>query len=290
VQREAGDGENMIKDILLPLTSFPVATQTQTIEAAVALAENVKATVSAIAFAMDIQSPIGLYADPIGISGILAADSKKSAADARDLLSSFETIAIGRNVEHDHHLLRAKPIDIPSRVAEEARFRDLTIFPLRETDVPGQAIAEQLIFDSGRPVLILPDDAKRQFSKSFDSIAVAWDFSRAATRAVADALPLLERGRNIRIFTVTDDKVIKKSPSSNALAGHLARHGIEATVDDVRSNGRAIGDVFKAYVEEHKVDLLVMGAYGHSKMREFILGGATVSMLSHPPTWVLMSH
>jgi len=239
---------------------------------------------------MDIQSPIGLYADPIGVRGILAADSEKSAANARDLLSSFETIAIGRNVEHDHNLFHAKPIDIPSRVAEEARFRDLTIFPLKEADVPGQTIAEQLIFDSGRPVLLLPDDVKRQFPNSFDSIAVAWDFSRAATRAVADALPVLERGRNIRIFTVTDEKVIKKSASSDALAGHLARHGIEATVDDVRSHRRAIGDVFKSYVEEHKVDLLVMGAYGHSKMREFILGGATVSMLSHPPTWVLMSH
>jgi len=280
----------MIKDILLPLTSFPVGTQAQTIEEAVGLGENLKAKVSAIAFEMDIQSPVGLYADPIGVGSILAADSKKSAANARDLLSSFEAIAIGRNVEHDYNLLRAKPIDIPSRVAEEARFRDLTIFPLKETDAPGQAIAEQLIFDSGRPVLILPDDTKRQFPNSFDSIAVAWDFSRAATRAVADALPLLERGKNTRIFTVTGEKAIKKSSSATALARHLGRHGIKATLDDVKSNGRSIGNVFKAYVEEHRVDLLVMGAYGHSKMREFILGGATVSMLSHPPTWVLMSH
>jgi nucleotide-binding universal stress UspA family protein len=280
----------MVKDILVPLTSFPVATEAQTIETAVGLGENLKANVSAIAFEMDIQSPIGLYADPIGVGGILAADSKKSASNARDLLSSFETIAIGRNVEHGHNLLRAKPIDVPTRVAEEARFRDLTIFPLKETDASGQAIAEELIFDSGRPVLILPDDAKRQFPNSFDSIAVAWDFSRAATRAVADALPLLERGKNIRIFTVTGEKVIKTSASTPALVRHLWLHGIEATVDDVKSNGRAIGNVFKAYVEEQKVDLLVMGAYGHSKMREFILGGATVSMLSHPPTWVLMSH
>jgi nucleotide-binding universal stress UspA family protein len=284
------DGGNMIKDILLPLTSFPVPTQTQTIEAAVALAENLQAKLSAIAFEMDIQSPVGLYADPIGARSILAADSRKSAANARDLLRSFETIAVGRNVEHDCNLLRAKPIDIPIRVAEEARFRDLTVFPLKESDIPGRTIAEQLIFDSGRPVLILPDDATRQFPKSCESIAIAWDFGRAATRAVADALPLLERGTNVRIFTVTGEKDIKKSASATALVGHLGRHGIKAAVDDVTSNGRAIGDVFKAYVADHKVDVLVMGAYGHSKMREFILGGATVRMLSHPPTWVLMSH
>jgi nucleotide-binding universal stress UspA family protein len=287
---QAGKVNNMINDILLPLTSFPVATGAQTIEAAVAFGGSIKAKMAAIAFEMDIRSPIGLYADPIGVGAILAADSEKSAASARDLLSSFEAIAIGRNVEHDHSLLRAKPIDIPTRVVEEARFRDLTVLPLKEGDAPGQTIAEELIFDSGRPVLILSDDAKRQAQNSFDSIAIAWDFGRAATRAVADALPLLKRGKSTRVFTVTDEKVINNSASITKFARHLEGHGIEATVDEVKSNGRAIGDVFNAYVAEHKVDLLVMGAYGHSKMREFILGGATVSMLSHPPTWILMSH
>jgi nucleotide-binding universal stress UspA family protein len=61
-------------------------------------------------------------------------------------------------------------------------------------------------------------------------------------------------------------------------------------MEDVRSDGRPIGRMFEAYVAEHKADLLVMGAYGHSRMREFILGGATDNMLTHPPTWVLMSH
>jgi nucleotide-binding universal stress UspA family protein len=74
------------------------------------------------------------------------------------------------------------------------------------------------------------------------------------------------------------------------MAGHLARHGVEATMEDIKSGGRSIGEVFESYVEEHKVDLLVMGAYGHSRLREFILGGATESMLTRPPTWVLLSH
>ena len=153
-----------------------------------------------------------------------------------------------------------------------------------------QLFGRYAVTSCGRPVLVLRDDATRRFPKSFDSIAVAWNFGRAATRAVADALPSLERAKNVRIFTVTGEKAIKKPASTTALVGHLGRHGIKTTADDVESNRRAIGDVFKTHVEEHKVDLLVMGAYGHSKMREFILGGATVSMLSHPPTWVLMSH
>jgi nucleotide-binding universal stress UspA family protein len=279
-----------IKDILLPLTSFPVATETRTIENVVSLAENLKARVSAVAFEMDIESPIGLYADPIGISGILAADRKKSADNARDLLSIFETIAIRRGIQHDHSLLPSKPLDIPARLADEARLRDVTVLPLKAAEGAQQTIAEHLIFESGRPILVLPDDSKRELPRSLDSIAVAWDFSRPATRAVADALPFLQQGKHVRIFTVVDDKVIKKSHSGVAVSGYLARHGVEATPDEVKSNGRSTGEVFKAYVAEHKIDLLVMGGYGHSRMREFILGGATMSILAHPPTWVLMSH
>jgi nucleotide-binding universal stress UspA family protein len=279
-----------IKDILLPLTSFPATTEDRSIETAVTFAKGLKARVSAVAFEMNIESPIGLYADPVGVGAILAADSRKSAANAQDLMKRFEAIAAERDVEHDHHLLHAKPVDIPDRVAEEARYRDLTLLPLKHADVAGQAIAEQVIFVSGRPMLILPDDAKREFPRSFGRIAVAWDFGRAATRAVADAMPLLEQATDVRIFTVSDEKVIKRSASAAALATHLARHRVEATVDEIKSNGRDVGDVFRTYAAEHNVGLIVMGGYGHSKMREFILGGATRSMLTHPPTWVLMSH
>jgi hypothetical protein len=83
----------MIKDILLPLTSYPTPTQKQAVENAVALAESIGALVSAVAFEVDVQSPVGLYADPVGVSGIFAADRKKSAYNARDLLANFATSA-----------------------------------------------------------------------------------------------------------------------------------------------------------------------------------------------------
>ena len=94
----------------------------------------------------------------------------------------------------------------------------------------------------------------------------------------------------MRIFTVVDEKPIKQSAAAPALAKHLARHDVNATIDEVKSNGRSIGAVFDTYVAQHKINLLVMGAYGHSRMREFILGGATESMLTRPATAVLMSH
>jgi nucleotide-binding universal stress UspA family protein len=279
-----------IKDVLLSLTSYPTPTQKQAIENAVAVAEGLGALVSAVAFEVDVQSPIGLYADPVGISGILAADRKKSAYNARDLLANFETSAAARGIAHDHSLLSCRLLEIPGRLVDEARFCDLAMVPLKEGIAAELDIAEKLVFESGRPILIFPDDSKCELPSYLKNVAVACDFSRPATRAIADALPLLQRAKQVRVFTVVDDKPIDKSQSIAKLARHLARHGVEIISEDVKSNGRAIGDVLKAYVSQHKIDLLVMGAYGHSRVREFILGGATKSILNHPPTWVLLSH
>jgi nucleotide-binding universal stress UspA family protein len=278
----------MIKDVLLPLTSYPTPTQKQAVENAVAMAESMGALVSAVAFEVDVQSPVGLYADPVGVSGILAADRKKSAYNARDLLANFEASASARGIAHEHHLLHARLLEIPRLLVHEARFFDLAMVPMKEASAD-QDIAEQLIFESGRPILVFPDGPK-ELPAVAKHVAVAWDHSRPATRTIADALPFLQRATQVRVFTVLDDKPIDTSPSVSKLAKHLGRHGVEIVSENVKANGRAIGEVFDAYLAQHKIDLLVMGAYGHSRLREFILGGATRSILSRPPTWVLLSH
>ena len=280
----------MIDDVFLPLTSFPVPTGRRAIEATVRFAQTLKASVSATAFEMDIQSPIGLYADPLHVSSILAADSSKSAANAHDLLDMFEAIAADAGVRHDRTLLRSRTVDIPERVSDEAHFHDISVLALKDTDGPGQDIAEQLIFESGHPVLLLPDRGNAKLSAMLDNVAIAWDFSCPATRAVADGMPFLRRAKQVRVVSVLDDKAIKKATSAADLARYLARHGVTATLEEAKGGGRAIGDVLRTYVGEHDIDLLVMGGYGHSRMREFILGGATKSVLLDPPTWTLISH
>jgi len=279
-----------IRDVLLPLTSHPAPTATRAIANAVALAGDLAAHISAMAFEMDIQSPVGLYADPMGVRGILAADRKKSAENARALADTFEALASKASVSHDHAVAPCPPLEIPGRLARAARFHDISLVALKDGDGAGREIAERLIFESGRPVLVFPEDPKGHLPTSFESVAVAWDLSRPAVRALADAMPFLQRAKAVRFFTVVDDKAIKDAGLGEPLAKHLARHGVEAAMEDVRSGGRPIGRALEAYVAEHKVDLLVMGAYGHSRMREFILGGATDYMLTHPPCWVLMSH
>jgi nucleotide-binding universal stress UspA family protein len=121
-------------------------------------------------------------------------------------------------------------------------------------------------------------------------VLVAWDFSRAAARAVSDAIPIMEKAREVCILTVTNEKAIPSKRSSSELAKNLSRHGIDVVIEEVDAVGQAIGDVLAAQIESRRADLLVMGAYGHSRFREFVLGGATRSILTKPLIPVLFSH
>jgi nucleotide-binding universal stress UspA family protein len=138
--------------------------------------------------------------------------------------------------------------------------------------------------------MIFAEAAAASLPAAIGKAAIAWDFSRPASRAVADALPLIARASDVRVFAVTDDLAGSKAHGAVELQKYLARHGVQAAVDEVQCEGRSIGETFRSYVQTNRIELLVMGAYGHSRLREFILGGATRSMLAEPPCWVLMSH
>jgi nucleotide-binding universal stress UspA family protein len=146
-----------------------------------------------------------------------------------------------------------------------------------------------VIFGSGKPTLVLP---QRPRSRPFElgTVAVAWDFSRAAARAVSDAIPLLEKAKKVRVVTVLNEKHLDNKHSAEELSKHLSRHGIDVVLERVDAKGRRIGEVLEAYVASHASDMLVMGAYGHSRLRELVLGGATKSLLSKPPLPILFSH
>ena len=175
-------------------------------------------------------------------------------------------------------------------LVDHARLRDLAIFPVNPEDPGQRSLVEALIFESGRPVLLLPETTTRQLPSSFDRAAVAWDHSRPAARAIADALPMLQAAKHVHVVTVVDEKHLRKPHSGVELCKHLARHGVEVTFDKTPAEGRSIGEVLEGYAIERDIDLLVMGAYGHSRLREFILGGATKRVLTHPFTWTLVSH
>src|SRR5262245_33459509 len=190
-----------IRDLLLPLTTWPVSTGTHAVETAIGLAGALGAHISAMAFELDIQSPIGLYADPVGVRGILAADRRKSAENARALVNAFATHAATTGVSHDHTLVHCPPLEVAGHLARAARLCDLPLVPLRDGEGAGQALAERLVFESGRPILVFPEEPKGELRPTLETVAVAWDFSRPSARAVADAMPLLRRAKAVRFFT-----------------------------------------------------------------------------------------
>ena len=279
------------KDVLVALTTYPEPTPVSAVDDAIDLAAALGAKISAIACEVKIRapgSPLGNYL--LDIPAMVAAEVKKSAANAQQLLAAFQDAAEKRGIFQDRISEHCLTSEVPDLLVEYSRLRDLTIVPMPEGNYLHQWYAESVIFGSGRPTVVLPHGRKRTGSFALDTVIVAWDFSQPATRAIADAMPILEKAKRVCVLTVTKEKAIGTRRSGAELAKHLARHGVDVVLDEVDAKGRGIGDVFEAHVTYRNADLLVMGAYGHSRLREFVLGGATKSMLTRPPVPVFLSH
>lgn len=290
-----------IRDFLLPLVSYPKPTTKAAIESVFRLSESlfrsgnpsgnhatIAQRVSAVVYEVEIET--GLYFEGAQMGEFLEREARKSAVNAQQLVQSFEEVAARYSVLHRCRLERRAPYDMTRNLVESARLHHVTVQPLRKDTQDQFDLAERLIFESGRPVLIFPEEPVRPLATAIQTVAVAWDGSRQAARAVADALPFIRRAKTVRAFTATDDKPLS-SAQAQQFVEYLANFGIEAVHEDVRKTDQhSIGSFMEAYVASRSVDLLVMGAYGHSRLREFILGGATRSILANPPCWVLLSH
>ena len=276
------------KDILVALNSYPDPTPVSAVEDAVSVAAALGAHLAALSCETHVQMPGHFISAPM-VNGIIAGEAAKSRKSAHELLAAFDAAAEKAGILHETIFEKCLTLEIPDLLVEYARLRDLTILPA-SSDL---WYAEAVIFGSGRPTLILPVSLKRR-PFQLGTVAVAWDFSRAAARAVSDAMPILEVAKKVRIVTVINEKALDTRRSGEELAKNLSRHGIDVVLDKVDARdgsvGGSIGEVLEAYTSSQGADLLVMGAYGHSRWREFVLGGATRSLLSKPPLPILLSH
>lgn len=278
-----------IKDILLTLTSYPDPTPPSVAVEAISIAEALGAHLTAIACEVHVEIPGRLFSGSIAnIPAIIAGEAEKSRRFASELLSAFDKAANRAGIPFEAVSERCPTHAVPELLTRYARLHDLTIVPV--PDSYDQWYAESVIFGSGRPTLVLPVSTGEHRPLRFGALAVAWDSSRTAARAVSDALPLLGISGEVHIITVLNEKRLPPEHSGEALARNLARHDINVVLDEVDADENEIGDVLEAYAKSHHIDMLVMGAYGHSRWREFILGGATKSLLSKPPLPILFSH
>ena len=219
------------KDILLTLTSYPDPTPASVAEDAVAIAATFGAHLAAVACEVHVEVPGHfLSGSTANIPGIIAGETEKSRKSARDMLAAFDAAAEKAGILHETQLEKCPTFAVPDLLVDHARLRDLTIVPVPESY--DQWYAEAVIFGSGRPTLVLPESPRaRPFE--LGTVAVAWDFSRAAARAVSDAMPLLEKAKKVRIVTVINEKKLDSKHSAEALAKNLARHGIDVVLDKV---------------------------------------------------------
>jgi nucleotide-binding universal stress UspA family protein len=278
-----------IKDILLPLVGQPDEPAIAAIEKCVAVAGDLAARVEAVAIeeTLSVRPKVTVLSaqDEAGTSPGL-----RSVTNARGLLQAFDDAAVRFGLRNEQDLRQMAVADIASLLARRARLKDLSLVPVRAHSDRSETIVERLLFESGRPILMCPEELAAGLRVALDHVLIAWDHSAPAARAIADALPLLQSAVTVRIITATDRRSEEELQSGAALSDHLAEHGIKSSFETAGIGGSSVGKVFEALVRSNDIDLLVMGAYRHSRLNEIVWGGATKTVIAQPPCWVMMSH
>ena len=280
-------------DVLFPIVSQPDATPADSVEAGLSMIRMISPSPGEVT-ALILQARYPAMHNPMANTLIqldaMARDQEVgSAAHAKVLEKTFRGFADAADLAYQVEVHSVPPSGQADFVADKALTRDVTVIPVGPSMGSDEWIAEAVLFGSGRPVVLFPERLKAQDLER-TTVAIAWDGSKTAARAVADAMPLLRRARAVRVLVVLDEKPAVVSGGARALLRHLRIQGIDATVDERPSQGEQIGQVVRSYIEGEGIGLLVMGGYGHSRLREFILGGATSDILRDPPCPVLLSH
>jgi nucleotide-binding universal stress UspA family protein len=280
-----------MKDILLHIDSYPDPTPADAIDQAVRFAAAMAANLTALAVQVDLRVSSNALANRfVNLAGMVAEQEARSLTACKAALSVFEDRLAAHGVTGDSVLSRADLYLVGDHVTQHARTRDLCLVPMSDRLDGQRSVAEAVAFGSGRPVLLFRPGVASLPEGPPGVIVVAWDGGRAAARALADALPILRRANQVRILTVVNDKAGAHPHLGEGVVRHLSVHGVAATTDEVDAKGRKAGQVITDHVAETGAELLVMGAYGHSRFREFLLGGATEHMLHDPAAPIFMSH
>lgn len=280
-----------MRDIALQIDTYAEPSSPQVIDQAVSFAAILEATLTGIAVKIDINVPDNWLAEKLLHTRQMAAvEEQKSLETAKASLKRLETAAAQAGVRQAGQVVRAPLHGVGPCITRCARTRDLCILAVGDRMDSQRAVAEDVIFGSGRPVLVFHPERAPLPAGRLARVAIAWDGSRSAARAVADALPILAHAEDVRVMTAVGEKASATTGQAEELVRHLRMHGIAAVTDELDGRHRGIGASFDAYIEEVAPQLLVMGAYGSSRLKEFVLGGATEHVLNACRTPVLLSH
>jgi nucleotide-binding universal stress UspA family protein len=275
----------MLKDVVVSLSGR--APRDFAAEYATSIAATFGAHIAGISFLYEPVIPDGtLGGIPVDLIELQREENSKAANDA---ISRFDAGVKKAGISAETRILDATFGGAATLFAQIARRFDLAVVgqAQREGGASDELIIEGALFESGRPLVVVPYIQKR--GMTLDCVLACWDGSRTAARAIGDAMPLLERAKAVDIVIVAEERKSDEITGAN-MSEHLARHGVRASVKRIAKGDLAIEDVLLSYAADSGADFMVMGGYGHSRLREFILGGVTRGILASMTVPVLMSH
>jgi nucleotide-binding universal stress UspA family protein len=256
---------------------------------AVALAKEHGAHLIGIAFAPTALLP--LYGADVGFADMteVLQSVKTQSANA---LEAFKACAAAQGVSAEARLMQGMSEEFPHDFAHAARHVDLAILgqPRDGDPLIGQyALVERCLFASGRPVIIVPASPEKLALKG--TIVAAWDGSAEAARSINDAMTFLKpAARVVLLAGVAAGEEESRAPSTDDMIAHLKRHGLKAEALSIEVNEGDVGRVLLTSAKELGADMMVMGAFHHSRWREFILGGVTLTVLEQATIPLFMAH
>ena len=211
---------------------------------------------------------------------------------AEAALARFTDAAKRNQISFETRIDRVLYTAVADALATHARYADVAILGQADPDDGGgpRDLPEEVTLASGRPSLVIPYIGPA--ATLGQRVTVAWDASREAARAVNDALPILERAQAVGVVTVNPGETPfghGEQPGAD-IALHLARHGIKVEVQRIESREIDVANIILSHIADQSSDLLVMGAYGHSRLRELVLGGVTRTILRDMTVPVFMAH
>jgi nucleotide-binding universal stress UspA family protein len=263
--------------------------QRPVVDAAVSLAVARAAHLDAASIGFETTN-VGLAFDGgAAMATVIEIEQERALARASAALAVFETEARNAGISYGLQPLIGAPVETVTTVSAMARLYDLTIVlqPEPGRDTFDNTIPQEILFQSGGPVLLIPYTHKGPFEPKH--IGIAWDGSRLAARALRDAAPFLARAHAITIITVNGAEMPAEI-SAAALVAHLARRGLAARIESLSADRADIQPTILSIAADTGLDLIVMGGYGHSRLQERILGGVTRGMLQSMTVPTLMSH
>ncbi len=255
------------------------------IDAALRFAQAHEARLAGVYVLPDVHIPA--YAEAQIPVEVITRQRELARAEAAEAGKAFQRATQKLGVSAEWRLTQG---DVARELIVHARYADLVITgQADDTDpmsIPG--VSEAVVLNSGRPVLVVP------YIGAGDTIGqrvlIAWNGSREAVRAVHDALPLLARAKKVAVLAVNPPGTGEPHIPGADISLHLARHGVKAEAQHLEAHDIAVGDMLLSRAAEQSADLIVMGAYGRSRFRELVLGGATRHMLQYMTVPVLMAH